>query len=82
MAHQRTRQMTLTIVAALLAVALLATSALAMLDTNVVLNHLLKREPWASDATAIWRAHGAGDFGAFVSTITPVNVFRLRARSR
>lgn len=46
-----------------------------MLDTNVVLDHLLRRIPWAEDATALWQANSAGDFEAFVSAITPVNVF-------
>jgi predicted nucleic acid-binding protein len=46
-----------------------------MLDTNVVLDHLLNRPPWATDATAIWEANSRGEFDAFVSVITPVNVF-------
>ncbi|HEY8291788.1 MAG TPA: PIN domain-containing protein [Thermomicrobiales bacterium] len=46
-----------------------------MLDTNVVLDHLLRRVPWADDATAIWHTSIAGEFEAFVSAITPVNVF-------
>ncbi len=29
----------------------------------------------ADDASALWRANGAGDFDAFISAITPVNVF-------
>jgi len=27
-----------------------------MFDTNVVLDHLLNRVPWANDATALWQA--------------------------
>lgn len=46
-----------------------------LLDTNVVLDHLLNRAPWAADATAIWRISIAGECDAFVSAITPVNVF-------
>lgn len=48
-----------------------------MLDMNIVLDHLLKRIPWADDATALWQANSAGDFDAFVSAITPVNVFYI-----
>jgi len=52
-----------------------------MLDTNVVLDHLLNRVPWANDATALWQANGAGNFDAFVSTITPVNVFYVARKA-
>jgi len=38
-----------------------------MLDTNVVLDHLIDREPWGDDATAIWQACAAGAFDGFVS---------------
>lgn len=48
-----------------------------MLDTNVVLDHLLNRQPWTNDAKAIWQASVAGEFDAFVSAITPVNVFSV-----
>ncbi len=52
-----------------------------MLDTNVVLDHLLNRAPWADDATALWRANRAGDFDAFVSAITSVNVFYVARKA-
>jgi len=52
-----------------------------ILDTNVVLDHLLNRAPWANDATALWQASSAGDFDAFVSAITPVNVFSIARKS-
>jgi len=52
-----------------------------LLDTNVVLDHLLNRTPWANEATALWRASRAGEFDAFVSAITPVNVFYIARKS-
>ncbi len=52
-----------------------------MLDTNVVLDHLLNRAPWAHDATAPWQASSAEDFDACVSAITPVNVFYIARKS-
>lgn len=52
-----------------------------LLDTNVVLDHLLKRAPWANDATTIWQASIAGEFDAFVSAITPVNVFYVARKA-
>lgn len=48
-----------------------------LLDTNVALDHLLNRAPWASDATALWQPSSTGIFDAFVSAITPVNVFYI-----
>jgi predicted nucleic acid-binding protein len=47
----------------------------ALLDTNVVLDHLLAREPFADDAKAIWLALDQGRFEGFVAAITPVNVY-------
>ncbi len=52
-----------------------------LLDTNVALDHLLKRPPWATDATAIWQASIDGEFDAFVSAITPVNIFYVARKS-
>jgi len=54
----------------------------ALIDTNVVLDHLLAREPFADDATAIWLAIHQGRFNGFVSPITPVNVFYVARRLR
>ncbi len=52
-----------------------------LLDTNVVLDHLMNREPWANDATALWQASSAGDFDAFISAMTPVNIFSIARKS-
>ncbi len=49
----------------------------ALLDTDVVLDILLQRQPFVTDAAAIWLAHENGDFRAFISGITPVNVFYI-----
>ncbi len=49
----------------------------ALLDTDVVLDLLLDRPPFADTAEALWEAHRQGRFVAFVSPITPVNVFYL-----
>ena len=48
-----------------------------LLDTNVVLDFLLDRQPFADAAAEIWRANEAGRIEAFVSVITPVNVFYI-----
>jgi predicted nucleic acid-binding protein len=52
-----------------------------LLDTNIVLDFLMNRMPWANDATALWQASGAGKFEAYISAITPVNVFYIVRKS-
>lgn len=46
-----------------------------LLDTNVLLDFVLLRRPFASDATALWVANEQGHYEAYVSAITPVNLF-------
>ena len=48
-----------------------------LLDTNVVLDFLLDREPFADAAAALWLANDEGPIEAYVSVITPVNVFYI-----
>lgn len=50
-----------------------------LLDTNVVLDYLLDREPFAEAAAAVWEAHRQGQIEAYLAAITPVNIFTLRA---
>ena len=51
-----------------------------LLDTNVVLDYLLDRQPFAESAAQIMDAHKAGHFEGFVSVITPLNVFYITRR--
>lgn len=48
-----------------------------LLDTNVVLDFLLDREPFAESAAAVWEANRRGEIVSYVSAITPVNVFYI-----
>jgi predicted nucleic acid-binding protein len=48
-----------------------------LLDTNVVLDFLLDRAPFADAAEALWQANDDGRIEAYVSAITPVNVFYI-----
>lgn len=48
-----------------------------LLDTNVVLDFLLDREPFADAAAQVWEAHRHGKIVAYVSAITPVNIFYI-----
>ncbi len=48
-----------------------------LLDTNVVLDFLLDRPPFAEAAAYLWQANEEGRIEAYVSVITPVNVFYI-----
>lgn len=49
----------------------------ALLDTDIVLDYLLAREPFVYEATKIWDAAKNGEFEPFVSAITPVNLYYI-----
>lgn len=53
----------------------------ALLDTNVVLDLLLKRAPFEVEALAIWNANRAGQFKGYVSAVTPITVFYVARKS-
>ena len=48
-----------------------------LLDTNVVLDFLLDRAPFADAAAALWQANDDGKIEAYISVVTPVNVFYI-----
>lgn len=48
-----------------------------LLDTDVVLDHLLEREPFAKAASQLFELNGQGTFDAYISGITPINVFYI-----
>lgn len=48
-----------------------------LLDTNVVLDYLLDRAPFADPAAILWDAGEAGRLVIYVSIITPINVFYI-----
>ncbi|MGI8691259.1 MAG: type II toxin-antitoxin system VapC family toxin [Thermomicrobiales bacterium] len=47
----------------------------ALLDNDVILDLFLYRRPFVHDAISVWEANAEGRFEAFVSGITPVNLF-------
>jgi len=53
-----------------------------LLDTDVVLDFLLARQPFEQDARAIWIACAQGRVVGYVSPITPVNVFYIARKSK
>ena len=48
-----------------------------LLDTDVILDLLLDRAGFAEHAAALWEAHEQGRLDAYISAITPVNVFYI-----
>lgn len=53
-----------------------------LLDTDVILDLLLDRPGFADDAAAIWEANEQGRLDAYISAITPVNVFYIARKIR
>lgn len=53
-----------------------------LLDTDVVLDLLLDRAPFSDAAAALWQAHERGQLDAYISAITPVNVFYIARKLR
>jgi len=52
-----------------------------LLDTDVVLDFLLARQPFEQEARAIWIACAQGRVAGYISPITPVNVFYIARKS-
>lgn len=48
-----------------------------LLDTNVVLDLILEREPFVNDAAKLWELHQQGEIDAYISPITAINVFYI-----
>lgn len=46
-----------------------------LLDTNIVLDYLLDRAPWADEAEAIWQTQDRDEIHAFVTATTMTNLF-------
>jgi predicted nucleic acid-binding protein len=54
----------------------------ALVDTNILLDLVLDRMPFADDAAALWEACRAGRFDGYVSAISPLNVFYVVRKAR
>jgi predicted nucleic acid-binding protein len=51
-----------------------------LLDTDVVLDVLADRQPFAIEAAVLWLAHEQGRLEAYISPITPINIFYILRR--
>jgi predicted nucleic acid-binding protein len=48
-----------------------------LLDTDVILDYLLEREPFNQTAEKLLELNAQGIFDAYISSITPINVFYI-----
>jgi predicted nucleic acid-binding protein len=53
----------------------------ALLDTDVVLDHLLERAPFAQTAGELLELNAKGLFDGYVSGITPINIFYIARKA-
>lgn len=51
-----------------------------LLDTDVILDHLLQREPFAQAAGELLELSARGIIDGYISGITPINVFYIARR--
>ena len=51
-----------------------------LLDTNVVLDVLLKRAPWVVEASAIWRANDDGRIVGYLMASALTDIFYIARR--
>jgi len=51
-----------------------------LLDTNVPLDVLLKREPWLQHSGALWQASDAGRFYGFITATSVTTIFYVARR--
>jgi len=51
-----------------------------LLDTNVVLDALLDRKPWSTDARAIWQAHLNNQIAAHMMASAVTDIFYIARR--
>ncbi|MCI0396997.1 MAG: PIN domain-containing protein [Chloroflexi bacterium] len=53
-----------------------------LLDTNVLLDVLFKREPWVSASSSVWRAHEDGQITGFITASTITDIFYIGRRQK
>ncbi|HEX8847680.1 MAG TPA: PIN domain-containing protein [Pyrinomonadaceae bacterium] len=53
----------------------------ALLDTDVVLDHLIEREQFAQAAGELLELNAQGAFDGYISGITPINIFYIAKKT-
>jgi predicted nucleic acid-binding protein len=51
-----------------------------LLDTNLILDVLLNRAPWVTEASAVWQAHDDGRIVAHITATTMSDIFYIAGR--
>ena len=51
-----------------------------LFDTNVVLDVLLKREPWVTEAIAVWQANDEGQIVGYILASAITDIFYIARR--
>lgn len=51
-----------------------------LLDTNVLLDVLLKRDPWVTESSAVWQAHDEGQIVGHVMACAIADIFYIARR--
>jgi predicted nucleic acid-binding protein len=51
-----------------------------LLDTNVLLDVLLKRDPWVTQSSAVWQAHDEGQIVGHVMACAIADIFYIARR--
>ena len=54
----------------------------ALIDTDVVLDFILQRQPFSVEASEIFTRLGNGKFEAYISAVTPINVFYFTRKAK
>ncbi|CAN5734418.1 hypothetical protein BH24ACI1_BH24ACI1_24690 [soil metagenome] len=53
-----------------------------LLDTDVNLDFVLQRQPFFAEASEIFTRLGNGEFDAYVSAVTPINVYYFTRKAK
>src|SRR5437764_14957058 len=48
-----------------------------LIDTDVIIDFFLNRQPFVVQAAALWQANRSGQFEGFVAAITPINLYYI-----
>lgn len=51
-----------------------------LLDTNIVLNVLLNRQPWVTESAAVWQANDRGQLVAYIVASALTDIFYVACR--
>ena len=50
------------------------------IDTNVLLDVLLQRDPWVAHSSAVWKAHDQGQVSGYIMACAIPDIFYIARR--